>query len=355
MKALLLAAGKGTRLRPLTNTTAKPLLPVANKPILYYAIDRIMETGIADIGIVVSPETHNPIKQAVGDGSRWGARVSYILQSELKGIAHAVKTAREFLTDSSFLLFLSDNLFQGGVKDFFDQFCYHLPDALILLKEVPDPRGFGVAELDEKGGVLCVEEKPKQPKTKLILVGVYFFSAAIHEAIAQIEPSQRGELEITDAIQRLIDTGKRVQSHILEGWWLDAGKKDDLLEANRLVLDELPALDIQGQINPQSHIQGKVEIKEGTIIENSHIQGPVSIAERCLVKDSFIGAFTSIGRETLIQNSSVEHSIILEGCHISGIGHLTESIIGKRAELAGAGERSKAIRLFIGDDSRMEL
>lgn len=355
MKALILAGGRGTRLKPVSTTTAKQLLPVANKPILFYALDQVREAGITDIGIVVSPETSSAIKEAAGDGSRWDSRITYIPQPEPLGLAHAVKTAQDFLSDSPFLMFLGDNLIEGGVKEFVREFNTHAPDALILLKEVADPRLFGVVELDEKGKVVRLVEKPKEPKTDLAIVGVYLFTPEIHRAIAQIEPSWRGELEITDAIQKLLDMGKKVKSHTLEGWWLDIGKKDDLLKANRVVLDNFLKRSIKGKIDSESQIMGRVEIKEGTIIENSAVRGPVSIAEGCHIKNSFIGPFTSIGAGTIIEDSSVEYSVVLEHSRICRIERLEDSLIGRGVELQKADERFKAVKLFVGDDARLEL
>lgn len=355
MKALILCGGKGTRLKPLTNTIAKQLLPVANKPILFYVLEQIKEAGIKDTGIIISPETSPFIREAVGDGSKWDTQTTYIVQPEPLGLAHAVKTAQEFLGNSSFLMFLGDNLVKGGVRRFVEQFSNSTPDALILLKEVPDPRLFGVAELNEKGEVIHLVEKPKEPKTNMALVGIYLFTPVVHEAIAQIKPSWRGELEITDAIQKLIDMGKGVQSHILKGWWLDTGKKDDLLEANRVVLDEFLKRDIKGKVDSSSQIAGRTEIAEATEVENSTIRGPVSIAEGCQIKNSFIGPFTSIGAGTVIENSSIEHSVILEDCRIYRIERLEDSLIGKGVELKKAEARSKAVKLFVGDDAKIEL
>ena len=355
MKALILSGGTGTRLRPLTNNLAKQLLPVANKPILYYVLERVVEAGIRDIGVIVSPETGKDIKEAVADGSQWNARITYILQSEPLGLAHAVKTAQDFLGSSPFVMFLGDNLIEGGIKTFVEEFNQQSPDALILLKGVSDPSLFGVAELDTSGVVVRLVEKPKEPKSNLALVGVYLFTPEIHQAISQIKPSYRGELEITDAIQKLLEMGKTVQSHLLKGWWLDAGKKDDLLEANRVVLDNLLERSIRTEINSKSQVVGRVEIREGTKVENSIVRGPVSIAEGCQIRDSFIGPFTSIAAGTTIEHSCIEHSVILENCSIRDVERIEDSIIGRGARVIRRGGNFMALRLFIGDDARVEL
>jgi len=355
MKALILAGGKGTRLKPLTNTIAKQLLPVANKPILFYVFDQITEAGIDDIGVVVSPETGRWIEEAVGNGSRWDAQVTYIRQPKPLGLAHAVKTAQDFLGDSPFLMFLGDNLIQGGVKSFVDEFDRYKPDALVLLKDVADPCLFGVAELDASGKVIRLVEKPKEPKSNLALVGVYLFTPEIHQAIAKIKPSWRGELEITDAIQSLLEMGKEIRSHILPGWWLDTGKKDDFLEANRVVLDEFLKRNVTGTVDSQSQIVGRVEIGDGTAVQNSTIRGPVSIAGGCHIKNSFVGPFTSIGAGTTLEDSRVEHSVILEDCHICRIERLEDSVIGKGVEANRTGKSFSAVRLFVGDGAKLEL
>lgn len=355
MKALILAGGKGTRLKPLTNTMAKQLLPVANKPILFYVLDEITQAGISDIGMIIHPETGDRIKETVGNGSKWKAQITYIAQPDPLGLAHAVATARDFLGNSSFLMFLGDNLIKGGVKSFIQKFNQSKPDALILLKEVADPRAFGVAEFDGKGKLVRLVEKPKEPKSDLAMVGVYLFSPEIHKAISKLKPSWRGEYEITEAVNLLIKGKRKVLYQMLQDWWLDTGKKDDILEANRVVLDDFLAKDIKGKVDQKSRLVGRVEIREGTTVENSVVRGPVSIAEGCEIRNSFIGPFTSIGAASKIIDASVEYSVIMDGCHIYGIDCLEDSLIGKGAEVKRADEGFKAIRLFIGDDARVEL
>jgi len=355
MRALVLSGGTGTWLKPLTHTMAKQLLPVGNRPVLFYVLDQVVEAGIRDIGIIISPETGEWVKQAVGDGSRWQVDITYILQSEPAGLAHAVKTAQDFLREDPFLMFLGDNLIRGGVRELVDEFQKENPDALILLKEVDDPSRFGVAELDSSGNVLNLVEKPKKPRSNLALVGVYLFSPAVHEVITRLKPSWRGELEITDAIQGLLTGGGVIRSHILQGWWLDTGKKDDILEANRVVLDELLKRSIDGKVDEKSRIVGRVEISEAAVVENCEIWGPVSVADGCVLRDSYIGPFTSIGAGTTIEDSAVEHSVLLGKCRIQCVERLVDSLLGREAEVKSNKHKSKTVRLFVGDSARVEL
>lgn len=355
MKALILSGGKGTRLRPLTYTSAKQLVPVANKPILFYVIENIVNAGIKDIGIIVSPETGEEIKNAVGDGKRWGAKITYILQDKPAGLAHAVKTAHQFLGNSPFVMYLGDNLIGGGISGFIDTFRSVKSDALILLKPVDNPSNFGVAEVDKNGVVLNLVEKPREPKSNLALVGVYIFSPEIHRAIAEIKPSDRGELEITDAIQRLVENRKKVDSHILEDWWLDTGKKDDLLAANTIVLDEMIKRRMDGDVDNHSIISGRVMIEKGARIVNSTIRGPVVIGNDCLIENSFIGPYSSIGNGSKIINSAIEHCVLLEGCEINHIDRLEDSLLGRGAKVMKNTKKHHAHRLSIGDDSVVEF
>ena len=355
MKALVLCAGKGTRLKPLTHTVPKPLVPIVNKPVLFHILEQIAEAGINDIGIVVSPETRPYIEEAVGDGSKWGAHVTFVVQSPPRGLAHAVQVAQGFLGDSPFLMFLGDNLIEGGIASFVEDFKKHQPDALILLKEVADPRAFGVAELDGSGSVTKLVEKPKEPKSNLVLVGGYLFTPDIHGAIGKIKPSWRGELEITDAIQKLVEGGKNIRSHILDGRWLDIGKRDDLLEANRFLLDVGAKRDIKGTTDSKSQIIGEVVLGVGTKIENSVVRGPASIAGDCLIRNSSVGPFVSIGGGSEVETSSIEDSIICDSCRIRGVVKLARSIVGRNSEVIGGKGKQPPLSLFVGDDARVEL
>ena len=357
MKALILSGGKGTRLRPITYTGAKQLVPVANKPILWYGIEEIVSSGITDIGIIISPETGAEVQAKTGTGDRFGAKITYRTQEQPSGLAHAVQVAQSFLGDDPFIMYLGDNLIQqDNLSHFLQQFKQTEVDALILLREVSNPSSFGVAKIDEYGRVLELVEKPKVPPSNLALVGVYFFSYAIHQAIACIQPSARGELEITDAIQCLIDQQKQVAACKLEGWWLDTGKKDDLLEANRLILDTSLTTSIQGEVDAQSQVIGRVEIGPRSRVINCTIRGPVVIGSDCLLENCFIGPYSSIADQVIMMDTDIEHSVVLQGAQIARIHQrIIDSVIGQRAQLTVAPRRPKALRFLIGDDSQIEL
>jgi len=356
MKALILSGGKGTRLRPLTYTGAKQLVPVANKPILWYGIESIVAAGITDIGIIISPETGEEIRQTTGNGEQFGAKITYIRQDQPAGLAHAVKTAQSFLGDSPFIMYLGDNLIEDDLSPFLDSFHQQSLDALILLRKVSNPSAFGVAKVDETGKVLYLVEKPKDPPSNLALVGIYFFAPTIHQAIASIQPSARGELEITDAIQELINQNKAVEANKLLGWWLDTGKKDDLLEANRIILDTSLEIALQGEIDANSQVIGRVQIGQGSKIINSTIRGPVIIGENCHIENCFIGPYSSVANGVKLIDADIEHSVILKDATIIGIHQrIVDSVIGRRAKLEIAPQRPKALRFMIGDDSHVEL
>ncbi|MBI2902986.1 MAG: glucose-1-phosphate thymidylyltransferase [Candidatus Methylomirabilis oxyfera] len=353
MKALILSGGRGTRLRPITHTSAKQLVPIANKPILFYALEAIAEAQIREVGIVVG-ETKLEIQEAVGDGGRWGLRVSYIEQEAPLGLAHAVKIAGVFLGDDPFVMYLGDNLVKDGIRSLVAEFKQLQPNSQILLAKVRDPQRFGVAEL-RNGRVVSLEEKPPNPKSDLALVGVYMFDKTIFEAVHAIKPSSRGELEITDAIQYLIDKGYRVHPHVISGWWKDTGKLEDMLEANRIMLEAITSR-VEGEVDEASQIIGKVIVEEGANIVASAIRGPVIIGKRCRIINSYIGPFTSIYHDTLVQNSEIEHSIILDHSRITDIGgRLEDSLIGKSVEVFRSDGKPRAYRLMLGDSSQVGL
>ncbi len=355
MKAIILSGGKGTRLRPLTYSGAKQLVPVANKPILFYCIENIVEAGIKDVGMIISPETGQEIKDATGDGSRWGINIQYITQDVPGGLAHAIKTARDFLADSAFVMYLGDNLIGTGIDKFIDEFKRRMPEALILLKEVDNPKQFGVADVSPEGKVLRLIEKPEVPPSNLALVGIYIFSPKIHEAIERIKPSARGELEITDAIQELINMGCSVESFVLDMWWLDTGKKDDMLTANAIVLDKWLKGNINGQVDNTSRVLGRVAVGKGSVIKESTIRGPVVIGENTVIENSFIGPHTSIGNNVSIVRSSVEHSVIMDESELRNIERLDESLVGRRVKITENRKTHKALRVMLGDDSVVEV
>ncbi len=352
MKGLVLSGGTGTRLRPITHTSAKQLIPVANKPVLFYVLDQLKEAGITEVGIVVG-ETKKEVMEAVGDGSKFGLKISYIEQEAPLGLAHAVKIARDFLKDDDFVMFLGDNLVKDGIKRFVEEFKKEKPNSLILLARVSEPERFGVAELSD-GKVVRLIEKPKVPPSDLALVGVYLFDKNIFEAVNNIKPSFRGELEITDAIQYLIEKGYEVKPHIIDGWWKDTGKLEDILEANRIMLTDIKQK-IKGRVDSDTEIIGQVVVDKGAEIIRSTIRGPAIIGENSRIVDSYIGPFTSIYYETEIIKSEIEHSIILEKAKINGVSRLEDSLVGRAVTITRGPRRPKAFRFLVGDQSSIEI
>lgn len=359
MKGLILSGGKGTRLRPITHTGAKQLVPVANKPILFYGIEAIRDAGIEELGIVVG-DTQKEIREAVGDGARWGVKVTYIEQEAPSGLAHAVMISEGFLQEESFVMYLGDNLIKDGISSLVDEFRNDRPNSQILLAKVPDPGQFGVAELsggtgEGIGKVVKLEEKPKRPKSDLALVGVYMFDKNVFSAVRAIKPSDRGELEITDAIQWLIDNGYVVNPHIITGWWKDTGKLEDILEANRMILDTLE-MRVEGKVDRDSRIDFKVVIEPGAEVIRSTIRGPAIIGKGSRIINSYIGPFTSVNCNTEISGSEIEHSIIMENCLIADIGtRIEDSLIGRDVEVSKSELKPRAYRLMLGDNSKVGI
>ena len=353
MKALVLSGGSGSRLRPITHTSAKQLLPVANKPVLFYGLESIREAGVSDVGIVVG-DTEPAIRAAVGDGSGFGLDVTYIRQDAPRGLAHAVLVAGDFLGDDDFVMYLGDNFIVGGISSLVDEFRSRRPDAQIMLTQVPDPRQFGVAELDDAGEVAGLVEKPQQPKSDLALVGVYIFTPAVHEAVRQLAPSWRGELEITEAIQWLIDNGRKVASTTITGYWKDTGNVADMLEVNRLVLEGIEP-QVHGRVDAASELIGRVVIDDGAVVTGSRIVGPVIIGGGSRVTGSYVGPFTSVARECTIADSEIEYSIMLTGASIRGVRRIEASLIGHDVEVTPASRVPKAHRLILGDHSKVQI
>jgi glucose-1-phosphate thymidylyltransferase len=353
MKGLILSGGKGTRLRPLTYTSAKQLVPIANKPVLFYGIEAMVEAGIRDIGIVVG-DTRTEIRTAVGDGDRWGVSVTYIEQEAPLGLAHAVLISEGFIGREPFVMYLGDNLLNKGIRPFVERFVCERPAAQILLSRVPDPQMFGVAELCE-GKVVRLVEKPAQPKSDLALVGVYMFGPEVFEAVRTIRPSFRNELEITDAIQNLIDRGLAVTPDIVEGWWKDTGKLEDMLEANRLILDTLERR-IEGSVDASSRVEGKVVIEDGAVIERSVVRGPAIIGARARIERAYVGPFTSIMNDVEIRDAEIEHSIVLEGSQLRDLANRVEdSLIGKNVRIYRLPVKPSAYRFMLGDNSEVGI
>jgi glucose-1-phosphate thymidylyltransferase len=353
MKALVLAGGSGSRLRPITHTSAKQLLPVANKPVLFYGLEAIRDTGISDVGIVVG-DTAAAIQAAVGDGRAFGLDVTYIRQDAPRGLAHAVLITRDYLGDDDFVMYLGDNFIVGGISSLVDEFRSGRPDAQIMLTTVPDPRQFGVAELDDAGEVVRLEEKPLHPKSDLALVGVYIFTPDVHEAVRQLVPSGRGELEITEALQWLIDNGHKVRSTTISGYWKDTGNVADMLEVNRMVLEGVEARQ-EGVVDDASELIGRVVIESGARVSRSRIVGPAIIGAGTTVDRSYIGPFTSVAQGCAIVDSEIEYSILLRGASIRGVRRIEASLIGHDVEVTPAPRVPRAHRLILGDHSKVQI
>jgi len=353
LKGLILSGGKGTRLRPITHTSAKQLVPVANKPVLFYGIEAMAHAGIKEIGIIIAPETGDEIREVTGDGSQFGVSITYIPQTEPLGLAHAVLTAEEFLGDSPFAMYLGDNLLQGGIDELVKAFDEEQPDAMILLTPVPDPEHFGVAELQD-GRVVALAEKPPEPKTNLALVGVYLFTPLIHTAAKSIEPSPRGELEITDAIQWMVDQGHRIDPHVVQGWWKDTGRLADMLEANRLILDRIER-GVEGDVI-DSEVEGRVIVEPGAKLERVRVLGPAIIGAGAQLKDCYIGPYTAIDAGCVVEGAEIEYSILLAGSSVRNLdGRMEASLLGKDAAILRGDRQPRAHRFLVGDNSTIEI
>lgn len=353
MKALVLSGGAGTRLRPITHTSAKQLVPVANKPVLFYGLEAIRDAGVTDVGIIVG-DTAAEIEAAVGDGAELGIRVTYIRQDAPLGLAHCVLIAQEFLGDDDFVMYLGDNFIIGGITELVDEFRAGTYDAQILLTKVDNPSQFGVAELGPNGGVTTLVEKPKEPRSDLALVGVYMFRPVIHDAVRAIKPSARGELEITDALQWLIDEGRDVRPHLVTGYWKDTGRLEDMLECNRKVLESVEPV-VHGTVDADSSLIGRVVVEEGAVVERSVVRGPAIIGRDTVLRDTYVGPFTSIYFGCLLEDTEIEHSIVLEQSTIRGVGRIEDSLIGKEVEVSPSTALPKAHRLMLGDHSKVSI
>ncbi|MBW8060759.1 MAG: glucose-1-phosphate thymidylyltransferase, partial [Solirubrobacterales bacterium] len=341
-------------LRPITHTSAKQLVPVANKPVLFYGIEALVDAGVGEIGIIIAPETGDEIREAAGDGSAFGAKITYIVQDEPKGLAHAVLTAEEFIAGSPFVMYLGDNLLADGLRGLVAAFREAEPDALILLTPVDDPGSYGVAELDGERVVRLVE-KPKDPPSNLALVGVYLFGPSIFDAARALEPSWRGELEITEAIQKLLEDGHRVQSEVVSGWWKDTGRLADMLEANRLVLEEIETR-LDGEIDADSRVEGRVVVEPGATVKGSVVRGPAVIGAGAHIEDAYVGPYTSIGEEVRICRSEIEHSIVLCGSVVEDLGTRIEaSLLGREVKLTRSDGMPKTLRMLVGDKSEIKI
>jgi len=354
LKGVILHGGAGTRLRPLTFSGPKQLIPVANKPVSQYVLEDIVSSGIKDVAIILGETFPELVREHYGDGSRFNCNITYIYQGKPLGIAHAIGLTEDFVGEDRFVVYLGDNLLQHGIKDYANFFQNSDLDAMILLKEVEDPRMFGVAQFDEKGRLVKLIEKPKEPPSNYAVIGVYFFTPVIFDIIKKLRPSWRGEYEVTDAIQMLMDEGYKVGYKIIQGWWFDTGKASDILMVNAIILDERIKRKVDGKVI-DTRVEGRVEVGPDSKLVNCVVRGPAIIGSNCLIKDSFIGPYTSIGNNVRIVSSSLEYCIVLEGAVIEGVDRIEESLIGRRAKIIKASNNRRMMRLNIGDYSLVEF
>lgn len=354
VKGIILHGGSGTRLRPLTFTGPKQLIPVANKPISEYVLEDLVEAGVHDIAIVLGNMYPEKVKEHYGDGTKFNATITYVHQGEPKGIAHAVKLCEDFVGKDRFVLYLGDNLIKGGIAEFTGKFEKDKElDAMILLTQVKDPNRFGVARFDSSGRLIGLIEKPKDPPSNFALAGIYFFSPRIFEMVSALKPSWRGELEITDAIQMLLDRKRNVSYDIIQGWWKDTGKAEDIIEANRLVLDEIKT-QIVGKVEDESSIQGRIIIGKGSIVKKgATIRGPAVIGENTIIEPPvYIGAYTSIGNNCAVRSCEIENSIIMDNCKIDVKERIVDSLIGPNSEITSDGNSMpRGKRFILGESS----
>lgn len=354
MKGIILHGGAGTRLRPLTFSGPKQLIPLANKPISQYVLENLVSSDVRDIAIILGETFSELVREHYGNGSKFGTHITYINQGKPLGIAHAINLCREFIGEDKFVVYLGDNLLQSGIKQYVEDFLSRDVDAMLLLKEMVDPRRFGVAKLDAKGNLVGLVEKPKEPPSNYVLVGVYFLTPLIFDMIDRLKPSWRGEYEVTEALQMLIEEGHKIESKIVDGWWLDTGKKDNILYANALILDEQIKRNVKGKLI-KSRVEGRVTVEKGTKIIESIVRGPTIIGKNCLIKNSFIGPYMSINDNTQIINSNIEYCVILEGAIVDGVDRIGESLVGKYARIIKDGSNKKTFRVHVGDYSEIIL
>jgi glucose-1-phosphate thymidylyltransferase len=357
VKGVLLSGGTGSRLRPITHTGPKQLVPVANKPVLEYAVEDLKDAGITEIGVILGNKGQDEIQELLGDGSQYGVEITYIVQGNPLGLAHAAGCARDFVGDDDFVMYLGDNILKSGVTELVENFENGDYGAGIALQEVDDPQAFGIADVDDQDNVTELIEKPDEPPTNLALIGMYVFSPTVFDAIDNLEPSWRGELEITDAIQSLLNDGYEIDSHVVTGWWKDTGKPEDILEANRLVLEE-KELNTAGVIEDGAETDGRIELAESSTVEDGAVvRGPVSIAENTIIKSgTYVGPYTSIGANSTLEDIHIENSVVIGDSEITANGRIVDSLLGRNANVGSAdGLLPEGRRLVVGENSQLKL